>query len=301
MSFPDYQHRIADTKRQILVIGMTGRFGRIADLLLERGHAVRVATRDPALPAAARLAARGADITRADLEDTGTLAAAAKDADAVFASGTAHKTGPAGEARHGQNLAEALTLAGAPYLVFVSGAGAGRPTDVPVLEAKRAVEARIRQLRIPAAIIAPVYLMENLFNPWNLAALRAAVLPTPVPPSLRLQQAATADILALSVQALENPRMFAGERIEVASDDPTGEEAAAVLSGCLGRDLAARQLTLARIPAGLATLMAWLERDPLAVDIAALRERFPGIGWHRFGDWAKEQQAHLVMALRGHS
>src|SRR6266704_3560242 len=121
MSFPDYQHRIADTKRQILVIGMTGRFGRIADLLLERGHAVRVATRDPALPAAARLAARGADITRADLEDTGTLAAA-------------------------------------PYLVFVSGAGAGRPTGVPVLEAKRAVEARIRQLRIPAAIIAPVYL-----------------------------------------------------------------------------------------------------------------------------------------------
>src|SRR6266568_2204854 len=86
MSFPDYQHRIADTKRQILVIGMTGRFGRIADLLLERGHAVRVATRDPALPAAARLAARGADITRADLEDTGTLAAAAKDADAAFAA-----------------------------------------------------------------------------------------------------------------------------------------------------------------------------------------------------------------------
>jgi uncharacterized protein YbjT (DUF2867 family) len=111
-----------------------------------------------------------------------------------------------------------------------------------VLDSKRAVERRIRELRLPATVIAPVYLLENLFNPWNLAAIRAGVLPTPVPPALRLQQVATSDILALSVLAIEHPDIFAGERIEVASDAPTGEEAASALSALLGRDFAARQL-----------------------------------------------------------
>jgi uncharacterized protein YbjT (DUF2867 family) len=54
---------------------------------------------------------------------------------------------------------------GAPHLVFISGAGAGRHTGVAVLDAKDAVEQRIRELRLPATVIAPVYLMENLFNP----------------------------------------------------------------------------------------------------------------------------------------
>jgi uncharacterized protein YbjT (DUF2867 family) len=278
------------------VAGATGRFGGIVDLLLAHGHAVRAATRDPARPEAARLAALGADIVHADFEDAGSLAAAARGMNAVFASGSAHRAGPAGEQRHGRNLAEALSGAGAPHLVFVSGAGADRHTGVPVLDAKRAVEQQIAELRLPATIIAPVYLMENLFNPWNLAAIRAGVLPTAVPPALRLQQAATADVLALSVLALENADGFTGERIEVASDAPTGEEAASTLSALLGRQFAARQLARADLPPGLVALFAWLERDPSAVDIKALHERFPGIAWHTFGDWARQQRARLAAA-----
>src|SRR5215831_8879517 len=236
MSFPDDRHRIAGAAaRRILVAGATGRFGGIVDPLLAHGHAVRAATRDPARPEAARLAALGADIVHADFEDGLSLAAAARSMDAVFASGSAHRAGPASEQRHGRNLAQALSGIGAPHLVFVSGAGADRHTGVPILDAKRAVEQRIAELRLPATIIAPVYLMENLFNPWNLAPLRAGVLTTPVPPALRLQQAATADILALAVLAIENPDLFTGERIEVASDAPTGKEAASKLAALLGR------------------------------------------------------------------
>src|SRR5437764_1220360 len=82
----------------------------------------------------------------------------------------------------------------------------------------------------------------------DLAAIAAGVLPTPVPPVLPLQQVATADILALSVAAIEAPDVFAGERIEVASDAPTGEEAAAALSSLLGRGFAARQLPGPGVP-----------------------------------------------------
>src|SRR6266487_1743449 len=276
MSMPDNHPRIPGTEaKRVLVAGVTGRFGAIADLLLARGHAVRAATRHPAHPAAAALAARGAEIVRADFEDAGSRAAAGRGMTTVFASGTAHKAGPAGEERHGKNLADALSAGSPPHLVFVSGAGADRPTGLAVLDAKRAVEQRIRELRLPATVIAPVYLMENLFNPWNLAAIRAGVLPTPVPPALGLQQAATSDVLALVVLAIEHPEVFTGERIEVASDAPTGEEAAAKLSALLGRGLTARQLAGADLPPGLAALFAWLEHDPSPVDIGALHRRFP--------------------------
>jgi len=294
---PDDRHRIADAAaRRILVAGATGRFGGIAGLLLARGHTVRAATRDPARPAAARLAAAGAEIVRADFEDPASLAAAAAGMDAVFASGTAHRAGPAGEERHGRNLAEALSGARAPHLVFVSGAGADRHTGVAVLDAKNAVEQRIRELRLPATVIAPAYLMENLFNPWNLAAIQAGVLPTPVPPALRLQQAATSDVLALAVLAIEHPEVLTGERIEVASDAPTGQEAASTLSALLGRDFTAQQLAGPNLPLGLAALFAWLEHDPSPVDIGALHRRFPGIAWRSFDDWARQQLARLAEA-----
>ena len=297
MSLPDDRHRIADASaRRILVAGATGRFGGIAGLLLARGHAVRAATRDPARPEAARLAAAGAEIVRADFEDPARLAAAAAGMDAVFASGTAHRAGPAGEERHGRNLAEALSGARAPHLVFVSGAGADRHTGVAVLDAKNAVEQRIRELRLPATVIAPAYLMENLFNPWNLAAIQAGVLPTPVPPALRLQQAATSDVLALAVLAIEHPEVFTGERIEVASDAPTGQGAASTLSALVGRDFTAKQLTGPNLPPGLAALFAWLEHDPSPVDIGALHRRFPGIAWRSFDDWARQQLARLAEA-----
>src|SRR5215471_3587924 len=297
MSLPDDHHRIADAAaRRILVAGPTGRFGGITGLLLARGHAVRAATRDPAHPEAARLAAAGADIVRADFEDPGSLAAAARGMDAVFASGSAHRAGPGGEERHGRNLAKALSAVGAPHLVFVSGAGADMHTGVPILEAKQAVEQRIRDLRLPATVIAPVYLMENLFNPWNQAAIRAGVVPTPVPPGLRLQQVATSDILALSVLAIEHPGVFVGERIQVASDAPTGEEAASALSALLGRNFTARQLAGPDLPRGLAALFGWLENNPSPVDIGALHGRFRAIAWHRFGNWANDQQARLAEA-----
>ena len=49
----------------------------------------------------------------------------------MIAAGTAHKAGPEGEARHGINLADAVGAAGVPHLIYVSGAGAERPTGVP--------------------------------------------------------------------------------------------------------------------------------------------------------------------------
>jgi uncharacterized protein YbjT (DUF2867 family) len=149
----------------ILTVGATGRLLPVTDLLLTRGHRVRVTARDLNGAVARGLARRGAEVVRADLDDPPSLRAAVEGVDAVFAAGSPHQAGPQGETRHGINVAEALADVGAAHLVFSSGAGAEQPTGVPVFDSKHAVEERIRALGLPHTVLAPTYFMENALHP----------------------------------------------------------------------------------------------------------------------------------------
>jgi uncharacterized protein YbjT (DUF2867 family) len=149
----------------ILAAGATGRLRPVVEALLAHGHELRVTARDPEATSADDLARRGAEIVRANLDDQRSLVQAARGVATVFAAGSPHGAGPAGETRHGINIAEAAVAAGVRHLVFSSGAGAERPTGVAVLDSKYAVEQRIRELGLRHAILAPVYFMQNAFNP----------------------------------------------------------------------------------------------------------------------------------------
>jgi uncharacterized protein YbjT (DUF2867 family) len=279
---------VTEHRTTVFVAGATGRFGEITDLLLERGHDVRAMTREPDSPSAQRLRSLGAEIVTADFDDASSLAAAARGAGAAFASGTAHHVGPEGEARHGANLAEAIAAAEVPHLVFVSGDGAAPDSPLPLFRVKWEVEERIRSLCVPHTILAPTYLMENLFDPWNSSALRAGVLPSPIPVDQPLQQAAAADLLALAVLAIEDPSRFAGHRIQVASDELTAEEAAEMISSLIPRHLEARQAPADALPPGVRFLFGWLESTGHRVDLDALHSEYPELRWHGYGGWAGE-------------
>jgi uncharacterized protein YbjT (DUF2867 family) len=178
--------------KTVLVTGATGRLGAIVDLLLARGHRVRSTTRDPTSDVAERLRAAGAEVVYGDFDDPATIEAAAIGVDALFATGTARRTGPRGEINHGRNVAEAAARAGGPHLVYCSGDGAAADSPLPLFRAKFGVEEHIRSLGLPHTILAPTYLMENLFNPWNLPFLRAGSVPSPIALDRPLQQTAIA-------------------------------------------------------------------------------------------------------------
>jgi uncharacterized protein YbjT (DUF2867 family) len=275
----------------VLVAGATGRFRPVAEMLLDRGHRVRVGTRDLHSPPARELAALGAELVAFDFDDPVSIEEAAHGADAVFATGTAHRAGLDGEVRHGRNLADAVSAARVGHFVFSSGAGADRPTGVPIFEAKRQVEDYVNALRLPATILAPAYLMENLFNPWNVPALASGVFPSPVPPRRAIQQIPVVDIAAFAVQALEHRDDLLGQRIELASDSLTGLEEAAIISAASGRELEMRDVTPS---GGLQVLFEWLDRVGFNVDIAALRRDYPDLRWHSFSEWAHVQDWSLV-------
>ena len=277
------------TSRNVLVMGATGRFGAIAQRLLERGHRVRAGARDLDAPGTVRLRELGARPVRADFDEPATLEVAAAGVDVVFASGTAHGAGPEGEARHGRNLVDALRTAEVPRLVFVSGDGAAPDSPVPLFRAKWEVEEAIRASGVAHTILAPTYLMENLFNPWNLPALQAGVLPSPVATDRPLQQTAVADLLSLAVLAIERPDHFAGRRIAVASEELTAEESAETISALIPRTLEARQAPAEALPAGIRVLFGWLESTGHRVGIAELHDEFPQVPWHTYREWARSQ------------
>jgi uncharacterized protein YbjT (DUF2867 family) len=274
---------------RVLVAGATGRFGRIAELLLARGHTVRAGARDLESPEAAGLAELGAELVPADFDEPASLEVAVDGVDAVFASGTAHRARPGGELRHGLNLAAALNAAGGPHLVFVSGDGAGPESPVPLFRAKWEVEEAIRASAVPHTILAPTYLMENLFNPWNLPALRSGVLPSPIAIDRPLQETAVADLLALAVLSIEQPTRFAGRRIAIASDELTAEESAAAISELIPRTLEPQQAPTEALPPGVRMLFDWLGSAGHRLAIAALHDELPEVSWHTYGAWARTQ------------
>jgi uncharacterized protein YbjT (DUF2867 family) len=267
----------------VLVAGGTGRFAAVASLLLERGHRVRVTSRDPASAVATRLAGLGAEVVTGDFDDPAGLEAAARGVDAVFAAGTAHRAGPAGEARHGINIATAAAAAGVGHLVYVSGAGADAATGIPVLESKAQVERRIRAGDAPWTILAPAYLMENLLNPWSRAALGDGIFPSYVPLDRALQQVATIDIAAVAAHVIEHPDGHLGQRIELASTTVTARQLHAALVAITGRPL---ELCHLDPPPPLVPLFRWLDEVGFAIDVDHLRATYPDIAWHNFNTWA---------------
>jgi uncharacterized protein YbjT (DUF2867 family) len=279
--------------RKVLVAGATGRLGIVTSLLLERGHEVQAMSRDPDSAAATELRDLGAHVVYGDFDDAGSIEAAVAGTDAVFATGTAHRAGPDGEVRHGRNLAGAVHAAAVPHLVYSSGDGAAPDSPLPLFRGKFAVEEQIRAKGIPHTILAPVYLMENLFNPWNLPLLHAGVFPSPVPVERPLQQVAVVDLAAFAVHVIEHPEGFLGNRIRLASDQLAAEQAAEILGTALDRTLQTEQIDLDGLPPALRALFEWLDRVGHEVDIEALRRAHPEVGWHRYEDWGRAQRARF--------
>src|SRR5262249_41967238 len=209
--------------------------------------------------------------------------------DTVFAGGTAHHAGPEGEARHGANLVEAVSAAEIPHLVFVSGDGGKPDSQVPLFRAKWEVEEAIRASGIPSTLLAPSYLMENLFNPWNIPVLQAGVLPSPIAVDRPLQQTAVADLLSLAALAIEQPGRFAGRRIPLASDELTAREAAETVSGLIPRTLEARRAPTEVLPPGVRILFGWLDSTGHHIDLDALHQELPEVDWHGYAGWAAGQ------------
>lgn len=281
----------------VAVAGATGvQGGAAARALLDQGFAVRALTRTPDSPAARELLRLGAEIAPADFDDGDSLDAALKGADALFAMSTPFGTDIATEVRQGIALMEAARHVG--HIVFTSAAHADRDTGIPHFDSKHRIEQHLRTLGVPWTILGPAAFMENYAGEWTLGGLREGWFSLPMPADRPLSLIPARDIGAFAALALGRPEVFAGRRIDIASDRLTCPAIAEVLSGVCGRPIGFRRIPLAEVEAyspDLAAMFRYFTEVGLDIDVEALRRAHPEIGWQSFADWAAERDWPLMM------
>ncbi|MFG3346644.1 NmrA family NAD(P)-binding protein [Streptomyces sp. NPDC048018] len=277
----------------VAVTGATGaQGGATARALLAAGHHVRALTRDPGAPAGRALAALGADVRRADFDDRGSLDAALAGADALFAVTTPFGTDTATEVRQGRALVDAAVAARTGHVVLTSAAHADRGTGVPHYDSKWAVERHLYASGLDWTVIGPAAFMDNYAAGWTLDGLREGSFAWPMAGDAPLTLVPAADIGAFAALALRRRADFAGLRVDIASDERTPAETAAVLAAAAGRPVVHVEVPLDQVrrrSADLAAMFAYFADRGLGVDVAGLRRAYPEVGWHSLADWAAAQ------------
>lgn len=280
-------------QRTVLVTGATGNQGGAAvDALLERGHKVIALTRNPDSERARNLAERGATVAAGDFSDYDSLVRAAMGADTAYAMMTPFEVGTDAEIKQGIALVEAMKAAGVGHLVFGSVANADRSTGIPHFDSKYDVEKRLASLGVPYSIVAPVYFMDNVLAPWSLPALKEGKLMMAMPADRPLQQVAVSDIGAFAAALVERRSAVFGKRYDIAGDELTGTQAAAIVSKASGSEIRFEGFppdVLRADSEDMALMFEWFDRVGYSADIEDLRREFPDVPWLSLEDWASNQ------------
>ncbi|MFI5207720.1 MAG: NmrA/HSCARG family protein [Gemmatimonadales bacterium] len=276
----------------IAITGATGQQGgAVAHALLKAGHKIRAITRNPDGPAAKALAKQGAEIARAELDDVASLRAALKGAWGVFGVQNTWTAGVEGEEAQGHRLAKVAKEIGVQHYVYTSVASAHRKTGIPHFDNKARVEETVRSVGFPSwAIIRPVFFMENLLSPSFKPYIDKGSLAVGIKPGTRLQMIALQDIGEYGRLAFERADLK-GTALDIAGDEPTTPEAAAVLSKVAKRPITHFQVPIADVRKAsddFATMLEWFDRVGYDVDIAANAKKY-GVKPTKFADWAAAQ------------
>jgi uncharacterized protein YbjT (DUF2867 family) len=293
-------HMIADKSLHILVTGATGhQGGSVLRHLKSRGHRLRALVRDQHAPASKALQRLGVEVFQGSFNDASAIEQAAQFVDAAFLMSTPYEKGADAERAQGTAAVDALRAADVPFILYSSVASAHQHTGIPHFDSKFAVEHHLRDSGTPFAIVAPVAFMDNATSPFSLPELRQGRLGFGLPPEKPFQMVAVEDLGAFDTFVLENPARFRGQRVEIAGDELTGIQQAKILSQRTGRSVQYQEVPLAVIrqrSEDMARMTEWLGRHGYSVDIDRLRRDYPNVVWHRFDEWAAEQDWPRLMS-----
>lgn len=267
-------------KKIILVTGATGsQGGAVARQLLDTEFQVRALTRDPGKAAARKLADRGAEVVRGDLDDRTSLERALDGVYGVFSVQNFWETGFDREVEQGIRLADVAAKAGVEHFVYSSVGSADQHTGIPHFDSKFQIEEHIRSLDLPYSIIRPVFFMNNWESDMLKNMVLGGTLAQPLSPNTRLQQIDVDDVGVFARMAFQNPDKWIGREVDIAGDEPTMTELAQHFSDVLGQEVSYFQVPWDdfRQQAGdeYTDMYRWFEDVGYRADIEALRREHP--------------------------
>ncbi len=268
------------TDGPVVVTGATGnQGGAVARALLDGGRPVRALVRDPDKPAAQELAAAGAELAQGDMEDRDSLDRALAGAAGLFGVQNFWEAGAEGEVRQGKLLGDAAAAAGVGHTVYSSVGGADRDSGVSHFDTKWQIEEHLRSLDIRLTVLRPVFLMENFNSPIYRGGLANGVLPMALSSDREFQLIACADIGVYAAKAFADPGEWAGRGLEIAGEELTPGQAAALFAAALDREIGHVKPpgdVLRNINPEVAEMFEWYERAGYEADLDALAQIHPG-------------------------
>jgi uncharacterized protein YbjT (DUF2867 family) len=274
------------SERIVLISGATGQQGgSTAKALAGKGFKIRAMTRNPESDASKALAAGGAELVKADLDDEASLRAALKGVWGAYAVQNTWTAGVEGEEAQGHRFAKLAREAGVEHYVYASVASADRNTGIPHFENKFRVENTVRGLNFPSyAIIRPVFFMSNLASPWFLNGDK---LVSALDPKTVLQMIDVSDIGQYGALAFTDAR-FKNLELDIAGDARTMPETAATMAKAMGKPLEYLQIPMSEVRKNsddFALMLEWFERVGYDVDIAATAKEY-GVKPTSLSEWA---------------
>ncbi|WP_267640181.1 NmrA/HSCARG family protein [Haloarchaeobius amylolyticus] len=226
------------TKR-ILVVGATGlQSGAVVDALLSGVYGdfgVYAMTSDVKSDDAVDLRRLGARIVPGDLDRPGSYRPYFEQVDGAFLVTDSTDADYDREVRRGYDFVDAAARAGLDHLVFASAMGADFYADVDMLDAKLAIERRIRDRGVPATVVRPGVFVQHFEA--ERAAVRDGELAWPVSPTTLLPLVDAHDVGAVAAMAFAHPERFVGEDVDLAGDLLTLPEMAEAFSATIQREV----------------------------------------------------------------
>ena len=209
-------------------------------------------------------------------EDPASLAHAFEGAYGVYSVQTWR--GPRGveaEEEAGVAIAAAAAAAGISHLVYSSVGGADRAPQLTHFVSKLRIEQRIAHLGIPATVLRPTSFMDNF--KWQAGGIHAGRLVNGIRPTTRLQMIAVDDIGGLAARAFGAPEHWIGTTLEIAGDELTMPQVAAILARRLGHkvEYVPTENNRPGDSGESRRMTSWFETDGYCADIPALRALYP--------------------------
>ena len=282
-----------DTNKDlVLVTGATGhQGGAVARELIAQGVKVRAMTRKPDGEAAQALRKLGAEVVAGDFDDEASLKNALKGAWGAFSVQNTWEVGVEREEDQGKRFTKIAKDAGIRHFVYTSVGSAHRETGIPHFENKWRIEQTVKAVGFPSwTVIRPVFFMENLAGPWFLPGIQEGKLAVGMEPTTPLQMIAVADIGKYGAWAFTDHEELNGLAIDIAGDELTMPQAAAILTKATKHPVEFVQLPLAEVrkfSEDYAAMLEWFVDVGYDVHIASTAER-SGIRPTRFDEWAAQ-------------
>jgi uncharacterized protein YbjT (DUF2867 family) len=284
--------------QKMLILGTTGKQGgAVARHLLAQGFTnVHALVRTTESPNARLLTEQGITLALGDLDDRAQLEVAIQDAYGVFAVLPLDTLGPEAEIRRGQNVAEAAKSAQVQHFIYSSVGGADHNEGVADFFAKYAVEEHIRALGLPASIVRPAALMENLLtfeHPRLVDGM--AVFRVAIHPETRRQMIAVDDIGMIVADLFAHPEQAIGQTLEIAGDELTGLEMADIYTKVIGQPARYEEQPIEEVRVfspDAAAIYAWQNEHSFGADLAHLRTVYPKLS--TFEAWLDQHRLAVM-------